>query len=573
MSKHFVTPLSRIAACLFVGIVFTGPLAGCAAGPDFKRPEGPQVSGYTRAPMSEQTVVSPGNLGSGQRPVTAVPVEWWKEFHSPKLSSLVELALKASPTLAAAQATLRQAEQNYAAQSGSTLLPQVNARLSGQRQGTNTLSMGLPGGERTSNLYNASIAASYDLDLSGGTRRGLEALAAQIDYQSYRLEAARLSLAANVALAVISQAQSTAQLEASEDILRAQQEQLEITRKRLAAGAASENDVLVMQTQVEQTRAGIPGIRNRREQAHHLLAVLVGQPPGAVDVQRFTLAEFSLPAELPLSVPSELVRRRPDIQASEALLHAASAQYGVAVAKLYPQLTLTADLGSQALTTGSLFGPGSLIWNLGSQLAQPLFNPGLRANTRAAEAGLDAASANYRETVLQALRNVADVLRTIESDAQARLSLVTASESAEQSLRQIQQQYALGAASYLQLLQAQQQAQQVRINVLAIQAQRLANTVALYQAMGGGWVNPSAKDTYGHQLSDIVVTLRKAVDQGKKETKAEDRQSTAESAFFERHASWAGTYRSSLLDKESITLSAFVDSDRGRRYGRFSFMA
>lgn len=468
-----------------------GGVAGCTVGPDFKRPDAPQVSGYTTTPVAEQTVASPGILGNEQRLVTAqVPVGWWKELNSAKLNSSIELAFKASPTLSAAQATLRQAKQNYAAQSGSTELPQVNANLGAQRQGTNSAAMGLSGGERTSNLYNASVAVSYDLDLAGGSRRGLEALVAQVDYQSFQLEGVRLDLAANVALAAISQAQLTEQIKASKEILRAQQEQFEITQKRLDAGAASENDVLALQTEVEQTRAGIPGLNNRLEQSRHLLAVLTGQFPGAADVQSFTLADFSLPADLPLSVPSELVRRRPDIRASEALLHAASAQYGVAIAKLYPQLTLTGNLGSQALTAASLFGPGSMIWSLGGQLAQPLFNPGLRSNTRAAEAGLDAADANYRQTVLQALRNVADVLRTIESDAKAQLSLVTASESAHQSLALVQQQYALGAASYLQLLQAQQQAQQVRINVLAIQAQRLVNTVALYQAMGGNWVEP-----------------------------------------------------------------------------------
>jgi len=468
-----------------------GGVAGCTVGPDFKRPDAPQVSGYTTTPIAEQKVASPGILGNVQRLVTGqVPAGWWKELNSAKLNSSIELAFKASPTLSAAQATLRQAKQNYAAQSGSTELPQVNAKLGAQRQGTNSAAMGLPGGERTSNLYNASVAVSYDLDLAGGSRRGLEALAAQVDYQSFQLEGVRLDLAANVALAAIFQAQLTAQIKASKEILRAQQEQFEITQKRLDAGAASENEVLALQTEVEQTRAGIPGLNNRLEQSRHLLAVLTGQFPGAADVQSFTLADFSLPVDLPLSVPSELVRRRPDIRASEALLHAASAQYGVAIAKLYPQLTLTGNLGSQALTAASLFGPGSLIWSLGGQLAQPLFNPGLRSNTRAAEAGLDAAGANYRQTVLQALRNVADVLRTIESDAEAQLSLVTAGESAQQSLVLIQQQYALGAASYLQLLQAQQQAQQVRINVLAIQAQRLVNTVALYQAMGGDWVEP-----------------------------------------------------------------------------------
>ncbi|MBL0210821.1 MAG: efflux transporter outer membrane subunit [Holophagaceae bacterium] len=502
MTNPSSTHLRRNVAFPFLGFVLAGLLAGCAAGPDFKRPVASQVSRYTTGPLPGQTLSSPGILGNEQRLVSAqVPDEWWKEFRSTKLNGLIELAFQASPTLSSAQATLRQAEQNYAAQSRSTQLPQVNAKLGGQRQRTNGSAMGLPDGERTFDSYNASIVVGYDLDLAGGLRRGLEALAAQVDYQSFQLEGARLNLAASIALAAISQAQLTAQIEASKDILRAQQEQLEITRKRVAAGAASEYEILALQTQVEQTRAGIPAMRNRLEQTHHLLAVLAGQPPSAMDVPNFTLVDFSLPADLPLSVPSELVRRRPDIRASEALLHAATAQYGVAIAKLYPQLTLTANLGSQALTTASLFGPGSLIWSLGSQLTQPLFNPGLRSNARAAEAGLDAAGANYKQTVLQALRNVADILRTIESDAQAQASLVAASQSAEQSLRLVQQQLALGAASYLQILQAQQQAQQVRINVLAIQAQRLGNTVALYQAMGGGWEEPTTQDKDNHQIS------------------------------------------------------------------------
>jgi NodT family efflux transporter outer membrane factor (OMF) lipoprotein len=204
------------------------------------------------------------------------------------------------------------------------------------------------------------------------------------------------------------------------------------------------------------------------------------------------LSDFTLPADLPVIVPSELARQRPDIKAAEALLRAANAQYGVAVAKFYPQIALSGNLGSQALTTASLFDGGSLIWGLAGQLAQPLFRSGLRAETRAADAGFDAAAANYRQTVLQALRNVADVLRALDNHAQTLTAQTAADASAQESMQSMRQQYALGAASYLQVLIAQQQVQRTRISLSAAQAQRLLETVALYQAMGGGWSHDGA---------------------------------------------------------------------------------
>lgn len=478
-------------AHLFVLSPLVAALVGCASGPDYKRPESPSVTGFTTSALPAKTAASPGAHGASQQFVTeSVPVEWWKELQSDKLTRLIDQALVASPTLAAAQATLRQAQQNYATSSGATELPQVNAKLGGQRLGTNNAAAGLSGGERTYDLYSATVAVSYGLDLAGGNRRALETLTAQVNYQSYQLEGARLTLAANLVLTAITQAQLTTQIQATETILQQQAEQLALTRKRHELGVGSQLDVLALQTQMAQTQAGLPVMQNKREQTRHLLAVLAGLAPGAARVPNFELTDFSLPTALPVSVPSELLRRRPDVRASEALLQAASAQYGVAIAKLYPQLTLTANLGAQALTTASLFGAGSMIWSLGGQLVQPLFNAGLKANTKAAEAGLEAAQANYQQTVLQSLRNVADVLRTVESDAQVQQSLESATASAQESSRLVEQQYALGAASYLQLLQSQQQTQQTLINVLELRARRLANTVILYQAMGGGYAEP-----------------------------------------------------------------------------------
>lgn len=462
-------------------------LAGCAAGPDFQRPVATTATAYTATAMPIATVSSPGAQGASQQFVaTPVPIHWWTEFQSGKLTTLVEQALAASPTLAAAQATLRQAQHSLAASTGNMQLPQINAKLGAQRQGTNTAAAGMPGGERSYSLYSATVALSYDLDLAGGNRRALEALAAQVDYQSYQLEGARLNLAASLVLAAITQAQLTAQVSATADLIGTQEEQLALARKRLELGVGTEQDVLALQTQLDQARSAVPALENRREQTRHLLAVLAGQAPGQSGMPEFELTDFSLPAQLPVSVPSELARRRPDVRASEALLQAASAQYGVAVAKLYPQLTLSASLGSQALTAASLFGAGSLVWGLGGQLVQPLFTPGLRDNAKAAEAAMQAAEANYQQTVLQSLRNVADVLRTVENDARTQQALERAHASAQGTQQLVTARHRLGAASYLELLQAQQQAQRTAFDVLELRARRVVNTVSLYQAMGGG---------------------------------------------------------------------------------------
>ena len=477
--------------------VTTLSLFGCATvGPDFKRPAAPAVKAYTTQGLPAQTAVTPDTpMGGAQRFVVGqtVPASWWKNFGSAKLDQFIEQALRSSPSLAAAQATLRQAQQTYAAQAGSSLYPQVDANLGAQRMSTNNSGMGLSGGNRIFDLYNAGVKVSYKLDLFGGNRRALEGYAAQADYQHYQLEGARLTLAANIVTAAMMQAQYRAQIDASEAILAAQQKQLGIAQKRLELGAIARSEMLTLQTQLEQTRATIPPIRNKLDQNNHLLAVLAGQAPGAAQVPQFTLADFTLPADLPVVIPSELVRQRPDIQASEALLHAASAQYGVVISNSYPQINLSATLGSQALLASSLFGAGSMIWGLAGQIAQPLFNAGLKSGVKSAEAGFDAAAANYRETVLQALRNVADVLRALDNDAQTLQAQAAANMAAQSALDIMQQQYQLGGASYLLLLTAQQQSQQTRINLIAAQAQRLTDTAALYQSMGGGWMTDASQ--------------------------------------------------------------------------------
>ena len=477
------------AVFLIMLALATAGLAGCAVGPDFERPKTPDVAHYTTGPALTQTSSSPAQFGNGQRLVEGLPIEvqWWRELGSIKLDSLIDEALQASPTLAAADANLRQAQALASAHAGSTQYPQVDAGLGAQRQQTNPNSQGASGDARQFNLYGATVNVRYRLDLAGGNQRTLEALTARADYRHFELHAARLALAGNLATTAISYGRISAQMDAIAALVDAQDEQVQLTQTRVRIGQASLDEVLSLQAQAEQTRAELSVLARQQQQTGHLLSVLAGRAPGADGIPSFTLADFSLPAELPVIVPSELVRRRPDIQAAESLLHATNAEYGAAVARLYPRLDLSTSLGSQALSMGALFGSGSAIWNLAGQLIQPLFNPGLSAEKRAALAAFDAATANYQTVVLESLRNVADTLRAVENDARVVADLASADSAAQAFLQSIERQYRLGTASYLQLLIAQQQIQKIRINLVAAQAQRLADSVALYQAMGGGF--------------------------------------------------------------------------------------
>jgi NodT family efflux transporter outer membrane factor (OMF) lipoprotein len=482
----------RLIAALVAGL----PLVGCAVGPDFNAPAAPGVSTYNQQAAVKTTATPDVAFGSAQQFVAgqAVPSAWWESFHSAKLNALVEQALTASPSLAAAQATLRQAQQLYAAQSGSTRVPVVSAKLGAQRQKSNNSAIGMEGGERIYDLYNAGVNVTYTFDLFGGNKRSLEAYAAQADYQQYQFQGARLTLAANVVTTAMLQAQYDAQITATKAIIVAQQNQLDIAQQRFHLGAITQSDVLNLQTLLAQTQATLPALQARLAQTRTLLAALIGKTPAEAQIPQFTLADFNLPTELPVVVPSELVRQRPDIQASEALFHAASAQYGVAVASAYPQINLSANLGSQALVASSLFGAGSIVWGLASQLVQPIFNGGLKAGIKSSEASFDAAAANYRVTVLQAFRNVADALQQLDSDAQTLQAQASANMSAQAALSLVEQQFKLGSVSYLQLLTSQQQAQQTHIALATAQAQRLIDTAALYQAMGGGWQNQASTE-------------------------------------------------------------------------------
>jgi len=469
-------------------LMLAGSLVGCTVGPRFSRPPAPVVTTYSPEPFPAQTASAAGAQGGAQRlsENANVGTRWWAHLGVPALDTLIAQSLEASPTLAATEATLRQAQELYAAQAGSTRYPTADATLGEQRQRFNPGALGQAGEPREFTLLSASVAVRYKLDLTGGNARALEALAARTDYRRFQLTGARLTLAASIASAAIAEARLSAQVDEMESALRDDDEQLALSRERLRLGAASPDEVLGRQLQAEQSRASVPAQRKLLQQTAHLLAVLAGRAPGAGDMPRFALETFVLPSDLPLVIPSELVRRRPDIQAAEALLHAANAEYGVAVSRLYPQINLSASVGSQALSSGALFGSGSMVWSLLGQLTQPLLNKGLPSEARAARAAFDAAAANYQSVVLESLRNVADALLALDNDAQSFAALATADAAARGALESVRRQYALGAASYVQVLSARQQSHQTRLALVAARAQRLVDTVALYQAVGDG---------------------------------------------------------------------------------------
>jgi NodT family efflux transporter outer membrane factor (OMF) lipoprotein len=463
-------------------------LTSCAVGPDFKRPEAPSIDGYTDSQFPNATVASGVAHGDPQQFAAGANLQrqWWNLFKSEPLDRLIDQALRDSPTVASAQSTLRQVQQNLAAERGLTW-PNLSGQMNVQREQFSGASLG-QSGTSIFTLYNASVNVSYTLDAFGGIRRQLEALQAQVDNANYQLQATYLTLTANLATTAIREASLRAQIRATDEIEKLQKDQLDIVERRFNLGAVTKSDVLSQRTTLAQTRASLPPLQRQLSQLRHQLALYAGRTPDSAGLPSFELDGLELPLQLPVSVPSDLVRQRPDILSSEALLHVASAQVGVATANLYPQITLTGNIGSDAVGASQLFKSNSSVWGLGAGLLTPIFNGGqLLANKRAAAAAFDAAAANYRQTVLTAFANVADALRALQTDASALQAQVEAQHQAQDAFQLASRQFNVGAVSYLTLLNSQQQLLQTRIAVVQAQADRFADTVALFQALGGGW--------------------------------------------------------------------------------------
>lgn len=472
-------------------VLLASCLAGCTVGPDFKKPAAPAVSGYTPEPLPAQTVSAPGRNGAAQHfvPGMDISADWWHLFRSEPLNKLVREALAKNPNLTAAQAALRQAHENTLAQKGS-YYPSVEAQFNASRNLTPLEALAPIGS--TDNPYYSLITpqlnVSFVPDVWGANRRAVESLAAQERSQRFQLEATYLTLTSNVVAGAVQEASLRGQIEATAETIRIEQALLVILHKQMALGQMAGADVAAQQAALAQAQILLPPLTKQLAQQRNALTALAGRYPSEEIAATFKLNGLTLPLNLPVSVPSKLVQQRPDVRQAEENLHAASAQIGQAVAARIPQITLTANVGNSANAANALFTPYTDFWTIAGSVTQPVFEGfTLLHKQRAAQAAFDQAAAQYKATVLTAFQNVADSLRALQSDAVALKAARASEAAARRSLDIVHRQLNLGQIAYLSVLNAEDTYQQARLALVQAEAGRLADTAALFQALGGGW--------------------------------------------------------------------------------------
>ena len=466
---------------LIFGLPLGIVLSSCAVGPDFEAPPPPTVLRFT-----PEKTASPGN---GQRFVEGrdVPGHWWRSFRSKRLNDLIEEALARSPTLDAAGAAIRVAQFNADAATGS-FFPQIGLNSNSSYMLSSADSTTTTVRQVGYSYFTKQVNISFAPDVWGANRRTVESLEAQREVASYQKQAAHLTLAADVAKAAIEEASLRAQIAATRRLIDLQQERLTLLERQLAYGAAAGTDILSQQTALAQARQTLPALETRVAQQRNLLTALAGRFPSEEVDETFDLSQLTLPRDLPVSLPSQVLAQRPDVKAAEAHMHSASAQIGVAVAARLPNIALTANGGSGALKLAQLFTPGTGFYMLAGNVAQPVFDGMTLLNKqRAAEAGLDEAEAQYRSTVIHAFQNVADTLRALQGDALAVREARIAENTSRSYLDKIRARQRFGSVSQLAVVDAQRSLVAASITRAQAEAQRLTNSVALFTALGGGF--------------------------------------------------------------------------------------
>ena len=467
-------------------------LAGCAVGPDFKKPAPPEVNGYTTTPLS--TTVGTTNVPGGepQRFTEGLDItgEWWTLFHSKALNDLIERSLTNNASIKAAQAALTAARETMLAQKGA-YLPSVSGSFSAARQKTsNEISPTPNSGALNFNLFTPQVSVSYVPDVFGLNRRTVESLKAQQEQTRFALVATHISLSANVAAAAIQEASLRGQIAATRELLTINSNMVQVLRSQFARGYVSRLDLAAQESQLAQIAATLPPLLKQLAQQRDLLAALSGVFSSQGPTEQFELSDLQMPQELPLSLPSLLVAQRPDVRQAEENLHAASAQIGIAEANRLPNITLSADVGAMALQAGKMLANDAGFWTLAGTAAQPIFQGGaLLHKERAARAAYLQAREQYRGAVLTAFQNVADTLNALDQDAHALKAAASAKAAARTTLDLAQKQFEVGYANFLTLLSAEQTYQQAMLNLVQAEANRYADTAALFQALGGGWWN------------------------------------------------------------------------------------
>ncbi len=475
------TRRERLRVCsAVIALVSAATLRGCAVGPDFVTPPPPEVARFT-----PERTASPGNH---QRFVEGreVPWNWWRAFGSKPLTKLIQQAVDHNPTLEAAEAAIRVAHFTAEAQKGAWL-PQ----LSGSSYSTMGVASNEAAGATAQPLYTLftkQLVVSFTPAIWGGNFRGVESLEAQTEIQRDQLEAAYLTLTSNVVTAAIEEASLRAQIAAIKNIIGIEKDLLALSKRQLAYGAVSGVDVAAQETALLQAEEILPPLEKTLARQRDLLTALAGRYSSDEIGETFELGRLSLPLEVPLSLPSQLVARRPDIKAAAANVHSADALVGVAIAARLPNITLLAGGGSSALQFSQLFTPGTGFYFLAANAAQPIFDGMTLLNKeQAAEAGLALAEAQYRAAVINAFQNVSDALRALQSDAHAVKVAAKAEQTAKRSLDLVRRQARFGEVDQLAVLNAEQAYLQTSIVRVIAEATRLSDTAALFMALGGGW--------------------------------------------------------------------------------------
>ena len=476
-------------------VLAAATLCACTVGPSFKQPNSPAPAGYLDSdksvpsgPTTAADQGAPTGNAFGQHILLGATsaADWWTLFQSQPLDEVIRRATANNHTLAAARATLLEAEEFVSAQSGARY-PQVSLDAGAGRQKYGTQFAG-PFNVPPFTYVAVGATVSYTLDYTGKIARSVEQRQALAQYQQSEAEAAYLALTGNVALQAMIIASTRAQLQAVSELLSEDRDNLDLVRTAFQNGSVSKTDVLTADSQLASDATLLPPLYHQLALARHALAVLIGQTPADWSPPDFELGEIELPRELPVSLPSELVHRRPDILAAEAQLHAATAAVGIATANLYPQITLTAAGGPQAApaTAWQLFDRSGMAWSLISGLTAPIFDGGtLRADRRAAIDELHASAERYQQTVLESFGQVADVLDALSQDAGNLSAQSRALAAAQSSLELSRESYRAGNTGILQLLDAQRQRQQAQLGFIRAHAQQYLDTTQLFLALGG----------------------------------------------------------------------------------------
>ena len=467
-------------------------LAGCTVGPEFVRPGAPEVTRYTHDKGPTETV-SADDQKQYFEYSSKIAEDWWQLFNSAKLETMIKNAVDENRNFQAALARLRQSQEELRAGYGA-FFPQVGIGFDASRQKFSTAKFGSSSSSSIFNLYTASANVSYVLDVFGGQRRTVESLAAQVDYQQYTAQATYLTLLGNVVNAGIAEAAYRAEIATTEEIIDSEKNQVQVAEAQVESGTAPYSDALSIRAQLAATEASLATLKQELSQTEHLLAALGGQLSAEYALSSLDLTELSLPSPLPVTLPSELVRQRPDILASEALMHSASANIGVATAAMFPSLTLSASYGQNSNAISKLFNSAGNFWDIGAGLAAPLFQGGtLWFQRRAAIEAYQASVSDYQQVVISAFQQVANVLRAVEHDAEALRAQSEALASSEEARKLIETNYSAGIVGYLPVLIAEAQYRQAKLGYIQARTLRLQDTAALFVALGGASWNSETK--------------------------------------------------------------------------------